>query len=78
MLDLDASYNEYGPNLSSNLAPCFLVPIILKCSKLVIMQAQTLLDSSALACYMYKKLMQQYKLVIMEKNAPLLVEVIDG
>jgi len=45
-LDLDASCNENGPNLSLDPAPCFLVLIIIKCSKLVIMEAQTLLISA--------------------------------
>jgi len=44
-LDLDASCSENGPNLSLDPTPCFLVPIIVKCSKLVIMEAQALLDS---------------------------------
>ncbi len=51
-LDLDASCNENGPNLFSNPAPCSLVPIIIKCSKLVIMDAQTLIDYGASTCFM--------------------------
>jgi hypothetical protein len=42
------------------------------------MEAQTLLDFGALACFMDKKLMWQYKLALVEKNTPVLVEVIDG
>jgi hypothetical protein len=38
-LDLDASCNENGLSLSSDLTPCFLVPIIIKCNKLVTMEA---------------------------------------
>jgi hypothetical protein len=56
----------------------FLVPIIVKCSKLVTMEAQALLDYAALACFMDKKLVQQYKLILVEKNTLMLVEVIDG
>jgi hypothetical protein len=42
------------------------------------METQALLDFSALACFMDKEVVQQYKLVIMEKNTLVSVEVIDG
>jgi len=70
-LDHDASCNENGPNLSS-------VPTYLKCNKLVTMQAQTFIDSGALKCFMDKELVWQYKLVLMEKNTLMLVEIVDG
>jgi hypothetical protein len=56
----------YGPNLPSDLAPYFLVPIIVKCNKLVIMEAQTLFYSSALACFIDKESAHQYKLTLVE------------
>jgi hypothetical protein len=55
-LDLYASCNENGPSLSLDPTPCFLVPIIVKCNKLVMMEAQTFLDSSASTCFMDKEL----------------------
>jgi hypothetical protein len=77
-VDLDASCDENGPNLSSDLAPCFLVPIIIKCSKLVMMEAQTFFDSSASTCFVDKELVRQYKLILVENSTPMLVEIIDG
>jgi hypothetical protein len=65
-VDLDATCNENGPNLFSNPTPCFLVPITIKCSKVVSMEAQTLFDFSSLACFINKELVRQYKLVIVE------------
>jgi hypothetical protein len=56
-LDFDASCNENGPNLSSNPTPCLLVPIIVKCSKLMTMEGSKFIDSNALACLMDKELM---------------------
>jgi hypothetical protein len=64
----DASCNENGPNVFSNPAPCFLIPIIIKCNKLVIIEAQTFLDSNTLTCFMDKELVQQYKFALMEKK----------
>jgi hypothetical protein len=55
-LNLDASCNENGPNLSSNPTPCFLVQIIVKCSKLMMMEARALLDFGTSTCYMDKEL----------------------
>jgi hypothetical protein len=56
-LDPDASCNINGPNLSSDLTPCFLVPIItIKHNKLVTMEAQAFLDSSDSTCFIDKKL----------------------
>jgi hypothetical protein len=42
------------------------------------MEAQAFFDYGASTCFMDKELMQQYKLVLMEKNTLMLVEVIDG
>jgi hypothetical protein len=42
------------------------------------METQTLFDCGASTCFMYKKLVQQYKLALMENNTPMLIEVIDG
>jgi len=42
------------------------------------MEAQTFLDYGAPTCFMDKELVWQYKLVLMEKNTLMLVEVIDG
>ncbi len=77
-LDLDGSCNENGPNLSSDPTQCFLVPIIVKCSKFVTIEAQALIDFGTSTCFMNKELMQQYKLDIVEESTPMLVEVIDG
>jgi hypothetical protein len=55
-VDLDASCDENGPNLSSDPTPCFLVIIIIKCSKLVMMEAQTFFDFGASTCFMDKEL----------------------
>jgi hypothetical protein len=77
-LDLDASCNENGLDLFSDPTPCFLVPIIVKCIKLVSMEAQTLLDFNASTCFINKELVQQYKLAIVENNTLVLVEVING
>ncbi len=77
-MHFNASCDENGPNLSSNPTPCFLVPTIVKCSKLVMMEAQTLLYFYTLACLMDNELVWQYKLALMEKNTLVPVEVIDG
>ncbi len=67
-LDLDASCNENGPNLFSDPTPCFLILIIVKCSKLVTMEAQTFLDLGASSCFMDKELVWQYNLALVEKK----------
>jgi hypothetical protein len=77
-LEFDTSCNENGPNLSLDLTPYFLVPIIVKCGELMTMEVQTLHDHGTLTCFIDKKLMQQYKLVPMEKNTLMPVEVING
>ncbi len=50
----------------------------MKCSKLVTMETQTLLDSNASTCFIDNELMWQYMLVIVKKNTLVLIEVIDG
>jgi hypothetical protein len=75
-LDLDASCNDNGPNLS-NPAPCFLVPIIVKCNKLVTMEAPTFRDSNSSTCFIDNELMSQYKLALMEKSTLMPFEVMD-
>jgi len=77
-LDLDGSCNENGPNLFSDPTQCFLVPIIVKCSKFVTIKAQALIDFGSSTCFMNKELMQQYKLAIVEENTPVPVDVING
>jgi hypothetical protein len=77
-LDLDASCNEKGHNLFLDPTLCLLILIIIKCSKLVMIEAQTLLNFDALTCFIDKELVPQCKLIIMEKNTSLLVEVING
>jgi hypothetical protein len=42
------------------------------------MEAQTLLDSSTLTCFIDKELVQRYKLVLMKNNTLMPIEVIDG
>jgi hypothetical protein len=44
----------------------------------MMMEAQTFFDSSALAWFMNKELVQQYKLVLMEKSTPMSIKVIDS
>jgi hypothetical protein len=61
-----------------NPTPCFLVPTIVKCNKLVMMEAQTLLYSYTSACLMDNELVRQYKLASVENSTPVLIEVIDG
>jgi hypothetical protein len=46
-LNFDASCDENGPNLFLKSSPFFLVPIIIKCNKLVRMEAQTFFDYGA-------------------------------
>ncbi len=77
-LYFDASCNENGPSLSLDLAPCFLVPIIVKCNKFVTMEAQSLLDYGTLACFIDKELVRQFKLTQVENNTLVLVEIIDS
>jgi hypothetical protein len=77
-LDLDASCNENGPNLFSNPTTCLLVPIIIKCDKIMTMEAPTLLNSSSSTCFVNKKLVQHYKLDLLKKSTLVLIEVIDG
>jgi hypothetical protein len=77
-LELDASCNENGPGLSLDPTQCLLVPIIVKCNKFVTVEAQTLIDVGTSTCFMDKEFVQQYKSVLVEKNTPLSVEVIDG
>jgi hypothetical protein len=50
-LNFDTSCNENGSNLSLDLTLYFLVPIIVKCNKLVTMEAQTFFDFKALTCF---------------------------
>jgi hypothetical protein len=42
------------------------------------MEVQTLFDFGTSTCLMDKELVPQYKLALMGKNTPMLVEVIDG
>jgi hypothetical protein len=42
------------------------------------MEVQILFDFGTSTCLMDKELVPQYKLVLMGKNTPMLVEVIDG
>jgi hypothetical protein len=51
-LHLDASCNENGLSLFLDLAPCFLVPVIVEYSKLVTMEAKTLLNYNILTSLM--------------------------
>jgi hypothetical protein len=42
------------------------------------MEAHTLIDFGVSICFIDKKLVRQYKLVLMEKNTPMPVKVING
>jgi hypothetical protein len=77
-LYLDASCNENGPSQSLDLAPCFLVPIIVKCNKFVTMEARTLFDYGTLECFIDKELVRQFKLAQVENKTLMLVEVINS
>jgi hypothetical protein len=57
-LDLDTLCNKNGHNLSLDPTPCFLVPIIIKCNKLMTKEAQNFLDFNTLTCFIDKKLVQ--------------------
>jgi hypothetical protein len=67
-LNRNALSNEIGSNISLDPTPCFFIPIIVKCNIVVTMEAQTLVDFSASTCFIYKELMRQYKLVLVEKK----------
>jgi hypothetical protein len=56
----------------------FLLPIMIKGGKSMIVRTQTLFDSSASACFIDKELVQQHNLVLVEKATPVVVKVIDG
>jgi hypothetical protein len=77
-LDLDASCNDNGLAYFQTQHHVFLVPIIVKCNKLVMMEAQTFLNFGASTCFMDKEVVRQYKLVLVEKNTLVPVEVING
>ncbi len=55
-LDFDASCNGNGFSITLDPMPCFLVPIIVKCNKLLTMEAQTFLDYGAYVCFIDKDL----------------------
>jgi hypothetical protein len=42
------------------------------------MEAQALIDSGTSTCFIDRELVQQYKLLLMEKNALMSIEVING
>jgi hypothetical protein len=54
-LDLDALCDENGFRLSFDPTQCFLVPIIVKCNKIVAMKIQTFFYFSAFACFIIKE-----------------------
>jgi hypothetical protein len=56
-LDLDALCDENGFRLSFDPTQCFLVPIIVKCNKLVAMKAQFYFIFSAFACFIIQESM---------------------
>ncbi len=56
-LDLDTLCDDNSFKLSLDPTQCFLVPIIIKCNKLVAMNTQTFIDFSAFACFIIKESM---------------------
>ncbi len=77
-LNLDTSCIQNSPTLFSKPTPCFLLPIMIKCNKSMIMWTQTLFDLGASTCFINKELVWQHNLALVEKMTPLVVEVIDG
>lgn len=63
--NLDAC-DQNGLNLFSNLAPCFLLLIMIKCNKSKIMKINVLLDFGASTCFIDNELMQQCELPFMK------------
>ncbi len=76
--NLNTSCVGNGPSLLSNLAPSFLLPIMINCNKSMIIKTQTLFDFGAFACFADKELMQQHKLTLVNKITPIGVEIIDN
>jgi hypothetical protein len=58
-LDINASCDKNGPSLFLDSTPCFLILIIIKCNKLMVMETQ-------------------HKLVIVNNNTTIYVEIIDN
>jgi hypothetical protein len=58
-LDLDTSCVQNGLNLPSNPTLGFLLPIMIKYIKSMMMETKTLLDFGAFACFINKDLMQR-------------------
>ncbi len=63
--NLDAC-DQNGLNLFSDLAPCFLLLIMIKRNKSKIMKINVLLDFGASTCFTDNELMQQCKLPSMK------------
>jgi hypothetical protein len=77
-LDSNASYVQNGPNLLLDPTPCFLLLITIKYDRSMTMEIKTLLDSSAFACFINKELVRWHKMILVEKNTPVVMEIIDG
>ncbi len=77
-LDLNPSWVQNNPTLFSKLAPCFLLPIIIKGDKSTTVWTQTFINSRAFACFIDKELVQQHNLALVEKATQMAIKVIDG
>jgi len=44
----------------------------------MMMETKTLFDSSASPCFIDKELVQQHKMILLKKNTPIAMEVING
>ncbi len=77
-LDFNASCVQNGPTLSSKPTPCFLLPIMIKGGKSMIMQTHSLFGSRASTCFIDKELVRQHNLALVEKMTPMAIEMING
>ncbi len=76
-LDLNASCVQNGFTLSLGLAPCFLLPIMIKGGKSTTMRTQTVLDSRASSCFIDKELVWHHNVALVEKATLVAIEMID-
>jgi hypothetical protein len=73
----NASCIQNGPTLSLKLAFYFMLPIMIKGGKLMIVRTLAPFDSGASACFIDKKLVRQHNLALVEKVTPMAIEVIN-
>jgi hypothetical protein len=66
------SYFIFKPNI------IFLLPIVIKGDKSMIVQTQTLINLGASTCFIDKRLVRQHSLALVEKTTLVVVEMTDG